>query len=158
LGLAEAVVDVGPQRVERHPAFAVPLGAAHFGATQAARALHADAEGVGLLGVLHRPLHGPAERDAAGELAGDALGGQGGVELGLLDLLDVELHLLVAGDLRETGPQLVGLGAAAADHDAGSGGVDVDAQAVPGPLDLDPADRRLGKQPHDVVADLPVLG
>src|SRR5205823_4281228 len=29
-GLAEAIVDVGPQRVQRHPALAVPLGTGHL--------------------------------------------------------------------------------------------------------------------------------
>ena len=106
-------------------------------------ALHPDAEGAGLLGVLHGALHGPAEGDATGELVGDALGDQRGVELGLLDLLDVELDLVVAGDLGEPGAQAVGLGATAADDDAGTGGVHVDAQAVTGALDLDAADRRV---------------
>src|SRR4029079_10772608 len=41
LGLA--VVDVGPQRVQRHSTLAVPLPARHLGATEAAAALHADA-------------------------------------------------------------------------------------------------------------------
>ena len=143
LGLAEAVVDVGAQRVQRHPALAVPLGAGHLGAAEATRALDPDAEGAGLLGVLHGALHGPAEGDAAGELVGDALGDQRGVELGLLDLLDVELDLGVAGDLGEAGAEAVGLGATAADDDARTGGVDVDAQAVTGALDLDAADRRV---------------
>ena len=120
--------------------------------------LHPDAEGPGLLGVLHGPLHGPAEGDAVGQLVGDALGDQGGVELGLLDLLDVQLHLGVAGDLGEPGAQLVGLGAAATDDDARPGGVDVDPHPVTGALDLDAADGRLREQLHDVVADLPVLG
>src|SRR5262245_33263972 len=48
-GLPEAVVDVGSQRVPRHPAFAVPLGAAHLRAAEPTRALDADAEGAGLL-------------------------------------------------------------------------------------------------------------
>ena len=141
LGLAEAVVDVGAQRVQRHPTFAVPLGAAHLGATEAARALHADAEGAGLLGVLHGALHRPAEGDAVDQLVGDALGDQRGVELGALDLDDVQLHLRVAGDLGEQGAQLVGLGATATDDDAGAGRVDVDADLVTGALDLDAADR-----------------
>ena len=102
----------------RDPALAVALGAGHLGAAEAAGALHLDALGARLLGVLHRPLHGPAERDPAGELVGDALGDQGGVELGLLDLLDVELDLGVAGDLGQPAPEAVGLGAPAPDDDA----------------------------------------
>src|SRR3546814_18539408 len=47
-GLAEAVVDVGPQRVQRYPTFAVPLGAGHLGAAEAAGALDPDAEGARL--------------------------------------------------------------------------------------------------------------
>ena len=58
------------------------------------------------------------KRDAAGELVGDALRDERGVELGLLDLLDVEVDLRVAGDLEQPGAQAVGLGAAAADDDA----------------------------------------
>ena len=157
LRLAEAVVDVGPQRVQRHPTLAVPLGAAHLGATEATRALHADAERAGLLRVLHRTLHRPAERDASGQLIGDALRDERGVELGLLDLLDVQLDLVVAGDLREPGTKAIGLGAAAADDDAGTSGVHVDAQPVTGALDLDAADRRVRHLRHEVVADLPVL-
>ena len=141
-----------------HPAFAVPLGAAHLGATEATRALDPDAEGAGLLSVLHGTLHRPPEGDAVGELVGDTLGDQRGVELRRLDLHDVELDLVVAGDLGEPGAELVGLGAPTTDHDARAGGVDVDAELVTGALDLDAADRRIGQQTHDVVADLPVLG
>ena len=156
-GLAEAVVDVGAQRVQRHPTLAVPLGAGHLGATEAAGALHPDAEGAGLLGALHGALHGPAEGHAAGELVGHALGDQRGVELRLLDLLDVELHLVVAGDGGEPGAEAVGLGAAAADDDAGAGGVHVDPEAVTGALDLHAADGGVGQLRHEEVADLPVL-
>ena len=142
LGLGVAVVDVGAQRVQRHPTLAVPLLARHLGATEATAALHADALGAGLHRGLHRALHRAAERDAAGELVGDALRDERGVELGLLDLLDVEVDLRVAGDLEQPGAQAVGLGAAATDHDARTRGVDVDAQAVARALDLDPARRR----------------
>src|SRR3954471_4890072 len=155
LGLA--VVDVGPQRVQRHPTLAVPLLATHLGAAEATTALHADAESAGLHRGLHRALHRPAKADPAGELVGDTLRDQRGVELGLLDLLDVELDLRVARDLEQPGPQAVGLGAAATDDDAGARGVEVDAQAVTRPLDLDPADHRALELGAQVVADLPVL-
>ena len=74
-----------------------------------------------------------------GELIGHTLSDERGVELGLLDLLDVELDLVVPGDLGEPGTEAVGLGAATADHDARTGGVDVDAEFVAGALDLDEA-------------------
>src|SRR5450759_1570113 len=136
-GFGAAVVDVGSQRVEGHPPFSVPLLAGHLGAAQAAAALHANALGAGLHRGLDGAFHRPAERDSTGELVGDALGDQGRVELGLLDLLDVELDLGVAGDLVEALAQAVRFGAAAADDDSWTRGVDVDPQPVSGAFDLD---------------------
>src|SRR4051794_1319349 len=139
-GFPEAVVDVGAEGVQGNPTLAVPLAAGHFRAAEAARALDPDALGPGLLGRLHRPFHGPAEADPAGQLVGHALGDQGGVQLGLLDLLDVQLDLRVAAHLGQVGPEPVGLGAPAADDDARPGGVDVHPQAVTGALHLHAAD------------------
>jgi hypothetical protein len=82
--------------------------------------------------------HRATERHAVAQLLGDALGDQLRVGLGVLDLEDVQLDLL-AGELLEVGADAVGLGAAAADDDAGTRGVDVDADAVTGALDLDAA-------------------
>ena len=84
---------------------------------------------------LHALAHGTTEGDAGGELLGDGLGHQLSVHLGVLDLEDVELDLL-AGQLLQVAADAVGLGAAAADDDARTGGVDVDADAVAGALDL----------------------
>src|SRR5262249_22680383 len=100
-GLTEAVIDVGPKGVQRHPALAVPLGAGHLRAAEAAGALHADALRAGLLRGLHGPLHRPAETHPAGQLVADTLRDQRRVELRLLDLLDVQLDLGVAGDLHQ---------------------------------------------------------
>src|SRR5438132_2032489 len=126
-GLPEAVVDVGAQGVQRHPAFPVGLPAGHLGAAQPARALHPDALSAGLLHRLQSALHGPADADPARQLVGDALGDQGGIELRLADLLDVALDLGVARDLGPLRRQRVPPGAAAADDDAGPGRVHVDA-------------------------------
>src|SRR6185312_15873193 len=71
LGFGQAVVDVGAQGVQRHPALAVPLLAAHLGATEPAAALHAYTECAGLHRGLDRALHCAAERDAAAQLVGD---------------------------------------------------------------------------------------
>src|SRR4029450_13012904 len=124
---------------------------------EAARALHPDAERAGLLRVLHRALHRTTESDATGELIRDALRDELCVELGLLDLLDVELDLVVTGDLREASAQAVGLGAAATDDDAGARRVHVDAQTITGALDLDAADRGVRHLRHQAVAGVPVL-
>src|SRR6185295_18817782 len=55
--------------------------------------------------------------------------------LGVLDLEDVQLHLL-AGQLLQVGANAIGLGAAAADDDAGPRGVDIDTDPVARPFDL----------------------
>src|SRR6478736_4043782 len=60
-GLVEAVVDVRPERVQRHPALTVELRPGHFRAAQAPGALHPDALGAALHRGLHGLAHGPAE-------------------------------------------------------------------------------------------------
>src|SRR5262249_5523741 len=140
-GLGLAVVDVGPQGVQRHPALAVPLLAAHLGAAEPAAALHADPLRARLHRGLHGALHRPAERHPPGQLVRDTLGDQRGVELGLLDLLNVEVNPRVARDLQQAGAQPVGLGTAPTDDDAGPGRVHVDPQLVARALDLDATDR-----------------
>src|SRR5919202_515599 len=140
-GLVEPVVDVRPEGVQRHAPLAVELRAAHLGAAEAARALHPDPLGAGAQRGLHALAHGAAEGDAARELLGDALGDQLRVDLGVAHLEDVQLDLL-ARQLLELRADAVGLRAAAPDHDARAGGVDVDADPVPGALDLDAADAR----------------
>ena len=93
------------------------------------------------------------------ELLGDALRDQLRVDLGVLHLEDVQLHLL-AGELLQLAADAVGLGAAAADDDARTGGVDVDADPVTGALDLDLGDagalHALGHQlaDRDVLLDV----
>src|SRR6185436_20132598 len=65
--LEEAVLDVGPQRVQRHPALTVELRAAHLGAAQTARDLHPNTPHQRVLhGRLHRLAHRAAEADPAG--------------------------------------------------------------------------------------------
>ena len=70
------------------------------------------------------------------QLLGDTLCHQLRLGLGVLDLEDVQLNLL-AGQLLELGADAVGFGAAAADDDARTRGVDIHANAVTGALDLD---------------------
>src|SRR5580658_857761 len=138
-GLVEAVVDVGPQRVQRDAALAVELRPRHLRAAQAARALDPDPLGAALHRALDRLAHGPPERHPAGQLLGDALRDQLGVDLGVLHLEDVQLDLL-GGQLLQVTADAVRFGAAAADDDTRPGGVDVHPHPVPGPLDLDLGD------------------
>src|SRR6266851_1719565 len=117
-GLVEAVVDVRAQRVQRHPALTVELRPRHLRAAETARALDPDPLGAALHRALDRLAHGPPEGNPAGQLFGNALGGQ----------------------LLEVAADAVSLGASAADDDARPGGVDVHPHPVPGPLDLDLGD------------------
>src|SRR6478735_9285161 len=162
LGLVEAVVDVGTQGVQGHAALAVELGARHLGAVEAARALDPDALGTGTHRGLHGLAHRAAELHAAGELLGDTLGDQLRVDLGVLDLEDVQLDLL-AGELLQLATDAVGLGATATDDDARTRGVDVHPHAVPGALDLDLGDagplHALGQQlaDRDVLTDVALV-
>src|SRR5690606_7896252 len=71
---AVAEIDVGAERVQRNAAFAIPLGAGDFRATQTAGDVDTDADGTETQRRLHGALHGAAERDAALELLGDRLG------------------------------------------------------------------------------------
>ena len=144
LGLDEAVVDVGAQRVQRDAAVGVALGARHLGAAEAAGDLDLDALGAGAHGGGERALHRAAEGDAVLELLGDRLGDQLRVELGALDLADVDADRL-AGDLVELAAQRVDLGAGLADHDAGAGGVDVDGDLAPLLADLDVGEAGMGE-------------
>src|SRR5262249_46368674 len=51
----DTVIDVGAQRMQRHPAFPIPLQAGDFGAAEPARTVDADA----LRAEPHSRLHGP---------------------------------------------------------------------------------------------------
>src|SRR6202171_146989 len=114
-----AVIDIGAQRVQRHPAFAIPFHARDFGAAETARAVDANAFGAETHRRLHRALHGAAERDAALELLRDRFGDQRGVELRLADFDDVDDDV-GGGDVGNPLAQLVDIGALLADHDAGT--------------------------------------
>src|SRR3546814_7837077 len=73
---------MGEQRVQRHPALAIPFGARDLRAAQTAGAVDADTLGAETHRRLHRTLHRTAEGDATFELIGNALADQLGVDLG----------------------------------------------------------------------------
>ena len=141
LRLAEAVVDVGAQRMQRHAAFAVPLGARDLDAVQAAGAHDLDALRAQAHGVLHGALHRAAEHDALLELLRDRVGDELRVDLGLADLLDVHVHLLHAHDAAQLRLERLDLLALLADHHARTRGEDGDARVLRRALDQHAADR-----------------
>src|SRR5579875_201656 len=152
-----AELDVGPQRVERHPALAIPLTPGHLRPTQTTTQLDPDAPGAGPHGAQDRLLHRPPMADPPLQLRGDVLGHQLGIELGLLDLLDgdanpvAELFLQILAQLIDGRPAL-------ADHDARLGGMDGDRHLGVGrALGLDPGDARVAQPGGDQAPHLEVF-
>src|SRR3984893_11170580 len=152
----DPVVDIGAQRVQRHPALAIPFHPRDFGAAETARAVDTNALGAETHRRLHRALHGAAERNAALELLRDRFGDQGGVEFGLADLDDVDDDV-GSGDVGDLLAQLVDVGALLADHDTRTRRVNGDAALLVRALDHDARDRRLLQFLVQDLADLDVL-
>src|SRR3954469_5065847 len=117
-----AVIDVGPQGVQRNAALAVPLHARGFGSAETARAVDADAFRAEAHGRLHGALHGAPEGDPALELLCDRFRDERRVDLGLADLDDVDRHLR-RGHPADELAQLLDVGALLADDDARARGV-----------------------------------
>src|SRR6185369_8838083 len=125
----------------------VPLGPRDFGAVQAAGDANLDAAGAEPQGRFDGLAHRSAERHALLELHRHRLGDQLRVELGLLDLLDVDEDLAV-GPLLDLLLELVDFRPLAADDDPRARGVDVD---------LQPVDRALGLDLRDAGVREPLL-
>src|SRR6266545_4938429 len=155
-GFGEAVVDVGAQRVEWHPTFAVPLGPRDLDAVQPARAHDLDALRTEAHRVLHRPLHRATKHDPLLELLADRVRNELRVDLGLADLLDVEADL-AAHHPPQIGAQRLDVLALLADDDAGARAVDRDPRVLRRTLDRDLADRRMAQLLFQVLADLDVF-
>src|ERR1700676_3414193 len=151
-----SVVDVRPQRMQRHAAFAVPLHAGDLGAAEATRAVDADAAGAQPHGRLHRALHGAPKGDTALELLRDRFSHQLRVELRLPDLDDVD-HDIGIGELGDLLAQLLDVGALLADHHARPRRLDGHAALLVRPLDDDLGHRRLLELLHHFLAVLDVL-
>src|SRR6266511_5833238 len=152
LGGGRRVVDVGAQRVQRHAALVVPFRARDFGAAQTPGALDLDPLRAHAHRALHRALHGAAERDALVQLVHHTVADQLGVELGALDLLDVDADFL-AGELRQLVAQLVDLRATLADHHSRPPRVDRHRHLARLALDVHFGDRRVREPRLQVLAD-----
>src|SRR3954469_2890376 len=156
LRLDEAVVDVGADRVQRDAALGVRLRTAHLGAARPPAALHLDPLRSGADRGGERALHRAAEAHAVLELLGDRLRDELRVELGPLDLVDVDVHGLV-GHAVDVLAERVDLDAGLPDHDPGPRGVDVDRDPLRVLADQDVGQARVRELVLDVLADLDVL-
>ena len=112
--------------MQRHATLTVPLTTTHLGTAETTGALDTDALGAGLAGGLDSLAHSATEGNAALELLGDRLSNEVGVELGALDLdnVDGELALGDASDLLELGAEGIDLGTLLTDDNAGASGED----------------------------------
>src|SRR6185503_3611967 len=145
------VVDIRSQRVERHATLVVAFDARDLRAAKPAAALDLDALRAHAHRALHRALHGATERDALRQLARDVVGDQLRVELGTLDLLDVDADFL-AGEVRQLVAQLVDFSALLADHDTRTTRVQRDHHLAGLPLDDDVGDRGMAKARLEILA------
>src|SRR5262249_3583953 len=155
-GLDEAVIDVGADRVQRDAALAVRLAAAHLAAAETPGAADLHAGGAGADRRCERALHRAAECDTVRELLPDRLRDELRVELGALDLVDVDVDVLL-GERVQLFAQRVDLDARLADDDARARGVDVDRDPLLVLADQDVGQPRVRELRVDVLADLDVL-
>src|SRR6185295_911463 len=151
-----AEIDVGAQGMQRHAALPVPLDAGNFRAAQPTRAIDADAEGAQTQGGLHSALHGATEGDPTLELLGNGLGHEGGVDLRLSHLDDVEMHLR-RGQLCQLAAQLLDIGALFADQHARPRRVHRHPAFLVRALDHHAGDAGLAPLLQDMVANMHIL-
>src|SRR4051812_49323502 len=152
----DTIIDVRPQRVQRHAAFAIPLHPSDFRAAEATRAVDTNAFGAETHRRLHRALHGAAERNASLELLRNRFGDQGRIQFRLADFDDVDDDI-GSSDVGNLLAQLVDVGALLADHDAGTRGMDRHPALLVRTLDHDPGDSRLLQLLVQHLADFDVL-
>src|SRR5205085_633124 len=127
-------------------ALAVLLGAAHLGAAEAPGALNLHAGRAGTDRGGERALHRAPERDAVLELLGDRLRDELRVELGALDLVDVDVHVLGSHRV-DLLAERVHLDTGLADHDPGACRVDVDGDPLLVLADQDVGQARMRELP-----------
>ena len=127
-----------------------------FASAKTAAALDLDAAGAHSHGAAHGVLHRTAEADALLKLLRDVLGNQLSVRVGRTDLDDGESHRL-ADELFHFLAQTLDLLAALADHDAGSGAVNVNTNLGGIALDLNGGDTGGIEGLLEILADLVVF-
>src|SRR3989442_8665754 len=132
--------------MQRHATVVIAFRARDFGFAQPARRLDLDPLRAHPHRALHRALHGAPERDALRQLVRHAVTHQLRVELGTLDLLDVDADFLPR-ELAELIAQLVHFRATLADHHTAPPGVHRDRHLARLALYLHAGDRRLPEAP-----------
>jgi hypothetical protein len=147
LGFYPCIVNVGTKGVERRASFFVFFGTGNFSAAQTTACTDFDAFGACTHRTLYGAFHSAAKVDTGFDLFGDLLADNVGVEFGLTDFEDVDLHLFAREHFQFFLDEVNFL-TAFADDDTGAAGVDSDGNALHGALDDDSADAVL----HRLVA------
>jgi hypothetical protein len=142
--------------VQRQLSLQVPFGACDLPSAEASRDAHLDPLGPEALCRLDGLAHGAAESDALLQLRGDRLGDELGIDLGLVDLEDVDEHVPLR-PLLDLFLEPVDLHALATDDDSGPGGQDIDFELVRGTLDVDRGHPRVAEPVLQHLAQAEVL-
>jgi hypothetical protein len=142
--------------VKRDTTFVITLGTRDFSAAKTTTALDLDSAGAHPHCALHRALHRATERDTLCELVRDVVSDELCIELGTLDLLDVDSDFL-AGDLRELITKLVDFGSLLSDDDTGTSGMNRHNDLARLPLDADVGNGRVSEPLLQIVAKQLVL-
>src|SRR5262249_38742355 len=129
VGFGEAIVNISAQRVQRQAAIQRPFGASDLRAVQTPRDADLDAERAQPLSLVNGLTHCAAERDAFLQLLRDLFSLELSVQLGLLNLTNVnqDFAARAPADLLF---QFVNLGAFASNDDPRSRCIDDDSQPV----------------------------
>src|SRR5262249_8715428 len=139
LSLGEAVIHVRPQRMQRQTALQIPLGTRDFRAIQTSAHPDLDTLRAEPQRRIHGLSHRAPKRDSFFKLHRDSAGNKLRVELGPMNLLDIDVDLSI-GPLLDVSFQFVDFRTLAADDDARPRRVDRDAELVRHALDFDIAD------------------
>jgi hypothetical protein len=142
--------------VQRDATFRVGLGAAHLRAAEPAAALDPHALRPGADARRERALHRTTEADSVLELLGDRLRDELRIELGTLDLVDVDVDVLL-GHRVQLFAQRIDLDAGLADDNPGPRGVDVHRDPLLVLADQDVRQTRMRELVDDVLPDLDVF-
>src|SRR5437868_5179127 len=151
LGGRSCVIDVRAQRMKGHTALVISLDASDLGAAEAPAAFDLDSASSHAHRALHRTLHGATEGDALRQLVGDVVGDELRVELGTLDLFDIDPDLL-SRQSRQLVAELIDFGALLTDDDARTTGVNRHDDLARLALDADVGNRRVTQSRLEILA------
>src|SRR5262249_25305753 len=131
----KSIIDIRAQSVKRQSTVQIPFRSRDFSAVQSSRHPDFDALTAKPLGVLHRLAPRAAKRDSLFKLQRNLFGLQLGIQLWLVNLLDVDQDF-TTGLSFDLVAELVDLCALSTDDDSRSRGVNDDLQLVGSALDI----------------------